>query len=75
MELTVLQENQVKRESQGIQEDQDFQDWMETKETRGPEGTKVTPGKRERRDVMQWVYRDHQDPPDLQGKSSTSKNF
>lgn len=48
---------------------------MEKKETRGSEGTKVTLGKRERRDVMQWVYQDHQDPPGLQGKSSTSKNF
>lgn len=74
-ELMVLQENQVKREHQAMLEDQGFQDWMEKKENRGPEGTKVTSGKRERQDVMQWVYQDHQDLPGLQGKSSTSKNF
>lgn len=75
MGLTVLQENQGQRESQVIQEDQDFQDSMETKGNTGPEGTEGTPGQRERRGVMLWVYQDHQDLPGLQDKSSTSKNF
>lgn len=75
MALTVLQEYQVKRGSRVTLEDLDFQDWRERKERGGLEGTKVIQGKRERQEVMLWVYQDHQDLPGLQGRSSTSRNF